>query len=140
MAEVIEPRLERAPQRATDARNDFDVGGATSLNFVMTMTRPASALIAAQKARGKETADVHREGQPTRKHLDVACPTCAAQVGERCVTVRRLPWIERWAAPTHPAHTARQLLSADPPARISALVQSRRPVQPDPDLSPRWGA
>jgi hypothetical protein len=60
----------------------------------------------------------------TRKHLDVACPTCAAQVGERCVTVRRLPWMERWAAPTHPAHSGRQILSADQPAR------SRAPAQP----------
>ena len=78
--------------------------------------------------------------RPTRKHLDVACPTCAAQVGERCVTVRRLPWMERWAAPTHPAHSARQLLSADPPARAVAPAESSHPVQPDPGRSARAGA
>jgi hypothetical protein len=67
--------------------------------------------------------------RPMRKHLDVACPTCAAQVGERCVTVRRLPWMERWEAPTHPAHTARQLLSADSPARACVPGDSADPGQ-----------
>lgn len=77
--------------------------------------------------------------RPTRKHLDVACPTCAAQVGERCVTVRRLPWMERWAAPTHPAHTARQLLSAHPPARACAHGDAGNPGQRDhgPGLTSR---
>jgi hypothetical protein len=63
----------------------------------------------------------------SRKHLDVACPTCAAQVGERCLTVRRLPWMDRWAEPTHPAHTARQLLSAHPPARVNAHGDAANP-------------
>ena len=104
----------RADQRATGTRDGLD-GGATSVTFIVTMSRPASALIAHRRHEARRPP-MSIATRPTRKHLDVACPTCAAQVGERCVTVRRLPWMERWAAPTHPAHSARQLLSADPPA------------------------